>query len=51
MRDNDVITVAQIAKQTGLTINGVRYHIKQMKKLGEIECVGGNYGGKWKVND
>ena len=51
MRENPTISASSIAKITGLSLNGVQYHIKKMKASGEIEREGGDFGGRWKVND
>ena len=51
MIENPTISVAAIAEQIGLTVDGVNYHIRKMKASGEVEREGGRYGGRWKVND
>lgn len=43
------MSISDVAKMIGLTPDGVRYHIDKMKKAGEIQRVGGDHGGTWKV--
>jgi len=50
MRENPTISTLSIAEIIGLSLDGVRYHIKKMKASGEIEREGGDFGGWWKVN-
>jgi len=47
--NDPTISVSEIADMIGITSDGVNHHIRKMKKAGEIERVGGDYGGKWKV--
>ncbi len=49
LRDNPSMSISDVAKMIGLTPDGVRYHIDKMKKAGEIQRVGGDRGGTWKV--
>ena len=51
MRKEPEILIPAIAERVGLTVDGVKYHIKKLKASGEIEREGGDYGGRWKVND
>ena len=51
MQENPVASAAQIAVKVGISVNGVQYHIKKMKASGEIERVGSDRGGHWKVNN
>ena len=51
MRENPVVSAAHIAVKVGISVNGVQYHIKKMKASGEIERIGSDRGGYWKVND
>ncbi|MBQ9610101.1 MAG: putative DNA binding domain-containing protein [Lachnospiraceae bacterium] len=51
MRDNPLASAAMIAEQVGLSESGVQYHIKKMKATGEIERLGSDKGGRWKVNN
>lgn len=51
MIESPTVSAAQIASKIGISINGVQYHIKKLKAKGEIERVGSDRGGYWKVND
>ena len=51
MRENPVVSAAHIAVKVGISVNSVQYHIKKMKASGEIERVGSDRGGHWKVNN
>lgn len=50
MLKNPQITVKEMAEILGITVDGVRYHIKKLKASGRIERVGPDRGGSWKVN-
>ena len=51
MREQPEISQEQIADNAGITIEGVKYYIRNLKKEGKIERVGSDKGGIWKVND
>jgi predicted transcriptional regulator len=38
-----------IAQELGISINGVKQHIKKMQKDGTLRRLGGNRTGHWKV--
>lgn len=42
-------SAAAIANRVGLSESGVQYHIKKMKANGEIERLGADFGGRWKL--
>ena len=44
------ITISEMAKELGLTDDGIRYHLKKLKTRGKIERVGGRKSGRWQVN-
>ena len=48
---NPEISQKEIAETLGISIDGVKYHIKNLRKDGKIERIGGDKGGYWKVND
>ena len=41
------ITQKELAQSIGLTLNGIKYHIKNMTKLGIIKHEGSTKSGKW----
>lgn len=49
MDKNPHLTAKDIAKSIGLTVHGVRYHIKKLKKAGRIKRVGSSKKGHWEV--
>ncbi|MBA3063967.1 winged helix-turn-helix transcriptional regulator, partial [Candidatus Woesearchaeota archaeon] len=49
VRKNPKITKEELAKQLGITIDGVKYHIKQLRKKGVIEWKGPTKSGHWEV--
>lgn len=49
MEADPSISITLIAKKLGLTVKGVEWQVRQMKKSGNIERVGPAKGGKWKV--
>ncbi len=49
MRNNPEVIQAEMASLLDITIDGVKYQIKKMKKEGLIKRVGGDRGGHWEV--
>ncbi|MCK5542255.1 MAG: winged helix-turn-helix transcriptional regulator [Desulfobacterales bacterium] len=47
--ENPAITSSQLAEQTSLTQNGIEWQIVQLKKQGNLERIGPDRGGHWKV--
>ena len=45
--ENPNLSVKDIASTLGLFVDGVRYHINKMKKLGLIEYKGSSKSGQW----
>lgn len=45
------ITAGQLAEELGITIDGVDYNIRKLKKQGRIVRIGGDKGGHWKIID
>jgi len=43
------ISIQEIAAKTGLSKNGVRYHIENLKKRGLLRRIGGAKGGHWEI--
>ena len=43
------ITADELVDSTGLTRDGVRYHIKRLKALVGLRRVGGRRVGKWEL--
>ena len=49
MKTQPSITRRELAQQIGLTDDGIKYHINQLKKTGCIRHVGPTKGGHWEV--
>lgn len=43
------ITIEAIAAHIRITRDGVNYQIRKLKNLGQIERIGGDFGGYWKI--
>ncbi len=51
IKDNPQITQSEMAVETGLSVRGVEWNIKKLKKEGRIRRVGPPKGGHWEVLD
>lgn len=49
IRDNPTITASKLAEMTGLTEDGVRYHLKKLRNAGILTREGSTKRGKWIV--
>ncbi|MBR0100405.1 MAG: winged helix-turn-helix transcriptional regulator [Treponema sp.] len=49
MKENPKVTTAQLADKTGLSVDGINYNIKKLKKANQISRIGGDKGGFWNV--
>ena len=49
IRNNPHLTSKEIGELVGLSINGVRYHIKNLKRKQLLERTGGSKKGYWKT--
>jgi len=45
------LTAAELAQRTGLTVDGVKYHLKNLKQHDRLQRHGPNKGGYWQVID
>jgi Predicted transcriptional regulator containing an HTH domain and an uncharacterized domain shared with the mammalian protein Schlafen len=50
MKKNPEITRKELAERIGISPNGIKYHLDNLKKLGLITRIGPDRGGRWKVN-
>ena len=50
LKERPYATAGQIAEELGLTIDGVDYNIRKLKKDGQIIRIGGDEGGHWEGN-
>ena len=46
---NPTIAIAALASATGLTNDGVRYHIRKLRAAGRLKRIGGTNGGRWEA--
>jgi len=51
IRKNSSITRKELADKVGISQDGVKYHLGNLKKLGIIKWVGPDKGGYWEVID
>ena len=49
LRRDPEISLAAVASRVGLTVDGVRYHIRKLKSAGAIRRVGSSRAGRWEV--
>lgn len=49
LKERPYATAGQVAEELGLTIDGVDYNIRKLKKNGRIVRIGGDKGGHWEV--
>ena len=49
LRENPQMSIKELAKMTGLSIGGVKYHLTKLKNEGLIERIGADKGGYWQV--
>lgn len=49
LKRNPCITRKELAGIIGISRNGVKYHLDNLKKTGVIERIGSDKGGSWKV--
>ena len=49
LRSQPVITMVALARATGLSTDGVKYHLTQLKRTGKLRRHGPTKGGYWEV--
>ncbi|MDA2936245.1 winged helix-turn-helix transcriptional regulator [Patescibacteria group bacterium AH-259-L05] len=49
INENPKITQEELSVKTGLTIRGVEWNLKKLKKKGLLKRIGSARGGYWKV--
>ncbi|MBI4309250.1 MAG: putative DNA binding domain-containing protein [Candidatus Omnitrophica bacterium] len=49
MKENPAVTIPEIAKFTGLTVKGVEWNLKALKKKELLRRVGSTKGGHWEI--
>lgn len=51
LKERPYTTAGQLAEELGLTVDGVDYNIRKLKKQGQIVRIGGDKGGHWEINE
>ena len=51
LKQNPSITREALAKELGISVNGVKQHILKLKKDGVIERIGDNRNGYWSISE
>ena len=49
LRAEPSLTRRELAERTGITPDGIKYHLKELKAAGAIRRVGSDRAGRWKV--
>jgi len=49
LENNPFLSIEQIAQTVNLTVEGVKYHLKNLKKVGRIKREGSKKKGKWVI--
>jgi ATP-dependent DNA helicase RecG len=49
IKDNPAITRKELAGMIGLTEDGIKFHLKKLKRQKKIRRVGPDKGGRWEV--
>jgi len=49
IKSNPSITQKGLSDKTGLTVDGVKYHLKKLKNTGMIKRIGSTKSGRWEV--
>ncbi len=49
IKENPKITTGELADKTGLTVKGLEWNIKNLKKKGLLRRIGADRGGYWEV--
>lgn len=47
IRDNPMITQPQLAQKIGISVEGIRYSIRGLRKKGILSRIGSNRKGSW----
>jgi len=51
LRQQPQTSVTELARATGLSPNGVKYHLTQLKQAGQLKRIGPDKGGHWQVTE
>jgi ATP-dependent DNA helicase RecG len=51
LRQHPQANVQELMGATGLSANGVKYHLNQLKQTGKLRRLGPTKGGRWEVTE
>ena len=49
IKENSKITIPELSKTLGLSVGGVEYRLRKLKKENKIKRIGPDKGGEWKI--
>jgi ATP-dependent DNA helicase RecG len=49
IRQNPQVTRQELAKETGISADGIKYHLRRLQQKGVIRRIGPDRGGRWEV--
>ena len=49
MEDNPNVTISELSEICGITVDGVKWQLRNLTKTGRIVRIGGDRGGYWEV--
>ena len=49
IKDNQTISIEEMADKCGLTRDGIKYQIRKLKQAGHLRRIGPDKGGHWEV--
>ena len=49
VRQNNLITISELAQQTGLSEPGIKKHLRKLQQEGLLKRIGPDKGGHWEV--
>ena len=49
MEDNPNVTISELSEICGITVDGVKWQLRNLTKTGRIARFGGDRGGHWEV--
>jgi len=50
MKDNPKVTISELSEICGIIVDGVKWQLRNLTKIGRISRVGGDRGGHWEVS-
>jgi ATP-dependent DNA helicase RecG len=50
MKEKTDVTTSELSEICGITVDGVKWQLRNLTKIGRISRVGGDRGGHWEVS-